>query len=91
MQGAFSTDAGNKLLTASFNRAYIGAMHKLREYRKAKKLTLEDMGALLGVSRNSVSRYERGEQDPTLPILERIVKVTGGRVKPQHFFRGEAR
>ena len=34
---------------------------RLREYRKAKNITIEELGNLIGKSKATVNRYETGE------------------------------
>lgn len=55
-------------------------MSALRDYRKAAKITLDDMAPKLGVSVGSLSRIERGEQWPDREFFERLQVVTEGKV-----------
>jgi len=52
-------------------------MNALRTWRKAQKLTLEDLAPKLAVSVGSLSRIERGEQWPDREFFERLPHVTG--------------
>lgn len=52
-------------------------MSALREWRKAKKITLEDLAERFGVSVGSLSRIERGEQWPDREFFERLTVITG--------------
>lgn len=44
----------------------------LAREREARKLTPEQMGSLLGISRIYVGYLEKGERTPTLPMVEQI-------------------
>ena len=46
----------------------------LREVRKSKGLTQKEVADALLISKDSLSRYERGEQDPRLEIAIRLSK-----------------
>lgn len=46
----------------------------LREVRKSKGLTQKEVAEALLISKDSLSRYERGEQDPRLDIAIRLSK-----------------
>ena len=44
----------------------------LREVRKSKGLTQKEVAEALLISKDSLSRYERGEQDPRLDVAIRL-------------------
>lgn len=46
----------------------------LREVRKSKGLTQKEVAEALLISKDSLSRYERGEQDPRLDVALRLSK-----------------
>lgn len=46
----------------------------LREVRKSKGLTQKEVAEALLISKDSLSRYERGEQDPRLDVAIRLGK-----------------
>lgn len=46
----------------------------LREVRKSKGLTQKEVTEALLISKDSLSRYERGEQDPRLDVAIRLSK-----------------
>ena len=52
---------------------------RLREIRKSKKMTLEDLGVAIGLEESSastrISRYENGIHSIELNTAERIAKV----------------
>lgn len=46
----------------------------LCEVRKSKGLTQKEVAEALLISKDSLSRYERGEQDPRLDVAIRLSK-----------------
>lgn len=54
------------------NNAAMG--NRIREFRKAKGLTLEDLGARVGMGAGHLSRLERGEVSYTQERLETIAR-----------------
>lgn len=46
----------------------------LREVRKSKGLTQKEVAEALLISKDSLSRYERGEQDPRLDVTIQLSK-----------------
>ena len=53
----------------------IGA--KLRTLRKAKELTQDELAALIGVKRATISNYEINRRQPSLSELERLAEFFG--------------
>lgn len=51
--------------------------YRLRELRKENKMSQEDLGKLLGITKVSVSGYENGTRVPSLDILNGILDVFG--------------
>lgn len=47
-------------------------MLKIREIRKAKGLTMKQLGDMVGALESSISFYERGVQQPDLDMLRKI-------------------
>lgn len=45
---------------------------RLKELRLSKRLTLEQLGIKLGLSKSSINMYERGEREPSFENLEAI-------------------
>lgn len=56
---------------------------RLKEAREAKEFTMEEVGALIGVTRQAISFYESGERVPDAEILMKIVNALG---QPLSFF-----
>ena len=48
---------------------------RLAEIRKARKFKQEEFSDMLGVHKQTTSRYERGEISPSLEILEKMSKI----------------
>ena len=51
--------------------------YRLRELRKENKMSQEDLGKILGVTKVSISGYENGTRMPSLNILNGILDVFG--------------
>lgn len=50
---------------------------KICELRKARSLTQEKLGAMLGVSSQAVSKWEKGESMPDITILAELCDILG--------------
>lgn len=50
---------------------------QIRNARKAKSLTLKELGERVGVSESVMSRYEKGKQNLTLETLQRVADALG--------------
>lgn len=48
--------------------------NRLRERRKNKGLTQEELADRVGVSQGQISSYERGENEPTGTVLRKLAK-----------------
>lgn len=46
---------------------------RLKELRKVKKITTEELGKQIGVSQETISKYENGHTEPS---IERLIKLT---------------
>ena len=44
----------------------------MREYRKRKKLSLDDLASMVNSSKQVLSRYERGERTPKISAAQKI-------------------
>lgn len=47
-------------------------MNKMREIRRSKKLTMKELGNLVGVSESTISLYETGKHEPDIITMGRI-------------------
>lgn len=61
-------------------------MHPLRAYRKARKLTLDDVVKETKLSKATLSRIEQRKNAPSSDSLRRLCKFTGGLLTPNDFF-----
>ena len=52
---------------------FLGYRHKL--LRKQSGLSQTELGKLIGVSKVSISNYEKGERIPSIEVLSMILKV----------------
>ncbi|MEM5032044.1 helix-turn-helix transcriptional regulator [Limosilactobacillus fermentum] len=59
---------------------------RLREARRYRRLTITSLSEEIGVSKQMISRYERGTAQPGLDIFQQIVKSLQF---PVAFFTGE--
>jgi len=53
----------------------------IRKRRKSLKITQPDLADLANISVNTLYKIERGEGNPTLDVLEKIVDVLGLEIK----------
>lgn len=58
---------------------------KLQEYMKLKKMSDEDMAALIGKDRTLVSKYRRGKVSPPIEVIAVIEAKTDRAVSFQDF------
>jgi transcriptional regulator with XRE-family HTH domain len=58
--------------TSSSDEADIRLAERLRELRRARRWSLDELSARSGVSRASLSRIENGEVSPTASVLGRL-------------------
>lgn len=64
---------------------------RFRQIRRASKLTQEEFGQMLGVSRQTINAYENDRQRPPLDMMEKVCREQG--ISPHWLLtgRGEAR
>lgn len=55
--------------------AYV--INRVRELREQKKLTQQELGHLVGVSRQSIAAIEKGKFDPTVWLAYDLSRVFG--------------
>lgn len=58
--------------------------HYLREWRLAKGLTQEELGAKVGSFKGIISRYETGDRGISLDMMSKLWKALG--ITPGQFF-----
>jgi len=54
----------------------------LSNYLRRENLMACEFAAAIGASKSSVSRYLSGEREPRGKTLRKIIKLTGGKVRP---------
>jgi len=60
--------------------------HPLRQWRKKNNVVLVDFAKNAGTTASSISRVERGVQDPSLALMVRIMQATNKEITLHHFF-----
>ena len=55
--------------------------NRLKEYRSKIDVNQQQMGALVGVSRQTISQIERGDYSPSVTLALKIAKVFGVNVE----------
>ena len=51
--------------------------NKIKEYRKARNLSIQDLGDIIGKSKTTVNRYETGEIIPDIITVMEICNTLG--------------
>ena len=60
--------------------------HPLRQWRIKNNIVLTEFAKMAGTTASSISRVERGIQDPSLALMIRIVHATNKELTLHHFF-----
>jgi len=55
--------------------------NRLRELRRAQKLSLRDLSGLVGINRGNISRLESGETALTVSYAARLARVLGEEIR----------
>ncbi len=55
--------------------------NKVRELRDDKGLNQQELGSLVGVSRQTISLIERGDYNPSIIVCLKLAEVFGVRVE----------
>ena len=63
--------------------------NRLKELRAAKGLNQQELGALVGASRQTISLIERGDYNPSITLALRIAKVFGTTVEQVFYLTEE--
>ena len=50
-------------------------MLRIRDVRKSKRMTQEDLGGIIGTSQSNISEIEKGKHNPTLETLSKIASA----------------
>ncbi len=79
-----------KIIVNLFERGLAMTLcNNLKELRNAKGINQEDMGSLVGVSRQTISLIERGDYNPSIMVCLRLANVLKVRVEDIFWFEGE--
>ena len=60
--------------------------HPVRQWRIKNKVILADLAKMAKTTASSLSRVERGIQDPSLNLMVRIMEATNREITLHHFF-----
>ena len=63
--------------------------NRVKELRAAKGLNQQELGSLVGASRQTVSLIERGDYNPSVTLALRIAKVFGRPVEDVFYLTEE--
>lgn len=63
--------------------------NNLKEFRSLKGLNQQELGALVGVSRQTISLIERGDYNPSISVCLKISKVLGKAVEEIFYYEEE--
>lgn len=55
--------------------------NRLKEYRARMNVNQQEMGKLVGVSRQTISQIERGDYSPSVSLALKLAKVLDARVE----------
>lgn len=55
--------------------------NRLKEYRARLSVNQQEMGALVGTSRQTISQIERGDYSPSVTLALKIAKVCDAKVE----------
>jgi transcriptional regulator with XRE-family HTH domain len=58
----------------------------LRRYLDANDISVAEFAGILDVTVQAVHRYINGERIPKREVMDRIIRITAGRVQPNDFF-----
>jgi transcriptional regulator with XRE-family HTH domain len=70
-----TTASGVSTMVAAVSSGRLGG--RVRESRRRRGLTLEELAELSGVSRAMISKLERGEKNPTLVVAAKLAEGLG--------------
>lgn len=63
--------------------------NRLKELRASKNLNQQELGALVGASRQTISLIERGDYNPSVTLALRIARVFERSVEDVFYLTGE--
>ena len=50
---------------------------KIREYRKNRALTQQQLAEILGVRQNTICQWEKGKREPSIKMCKEVASVLG--------------
>ena len=65
--------------------------NRLKEYRARLGVNQQEMGTLVGVSRQTISQIERGDYSPSVTLALKLAKVCQGHVEDIFSYQEEER
>ena len=63
--------------------------NRLKEYRAKLGVNQQQMGALAGVSRQTISQIERGDYSPSVTLALKLSRICQCRVEDIFIYEGE--
>ncbi|WP_156285958.1 helix-turn-helix transcriptional regulator [Oceanivirga salmonicida] len=63
--------------------------NKLKELRNIKGINQEEMGSLVGVSRQTISLIERGDYNPSITVCLKLANILRVSVEEIFWYEGE--
>jgi transcriptional regulator with XRE-family HTH domain len=60
---------------------------KLQTWMHKKKLSMRTLAGMADCDVSTISRVSRGETQPSWPLMNRLLVVTVGQVKPNDFIK----
>lgn len=63
--------------------------NRLKEYRARLGVNQQEMGALAGVSRQTISQIERGDYSPSVTLALKIAKICNAAVEDIFSYQGD--
>ena len=63
--------------------------NRLKEFRAAGGLNQQELGSLVGASRQTISLIERGDYNPSITLALKIARVFGKSVEEVFYLTGE--
>lgn len=60
---------------------------KIETYLKSKSMTHAEFAEVIGTSQPTVTRYVNGDRRPSIEMIDKIEKITKGKVKMRDWFK----
>jgi putative transcriptional regulator len=59
--------------------------HPLKSYRERANLSAAELAAKVGTTRQTIHRIEKGDQNPSFDLMQRIAAATSNAITPNDF------